>query len=158
MGNFFSSRGSGRIFKGSHQMPWISTLSEGKNPDFSGPTKLDVACRVIHVLHFTAAEWSSYQNIDRAVSCNLCNFCTYFFYAGPAVTHRTKLWCDVVILDLYAYSSNLVHLGDALVASLVHIAAVQHVRDAHLCIIINTGNLGCVHKTDPISVLWTYPK
>ena len=37
-----------------------------------------------------------------------------------------------------AYSSNIVHLSDALAANLVHVEAILHVRDASLCIIINT--------------------
>ena len=45
--HFLFSMGSPRIFKGSHQMPLISTLCEDENPNFSRPAMLVVACDVI---------------------------------------------------------------------------------------------------------------
>ena len=45
--DFLSSRGSPRILKGSHQMPWISTLSEDENLNISRPIMLVVACHMI---------------------------------------------------------------------------------------------------------------
>ena len=46
---FFSSRGSPRILKGSHQLPWILTLSEDENPNFSRPAMLVATCHVIRL-------------------------------------------------------------------------------------------------------------
>ena len=49
------------------------------------------------VSHFTDEEWSSNQNTGRAVCCDLCSFCIYFFNAGLTVMHWTKFLCVVVI-------------------------------------------------------------
>ena len=50
---------------------------------------LVVACRMLLiVLHFNAEDQSSNQNIDRAVSCNIRNFCTYIFLCA---THSDAL-------------------------------------------------------------------
>ena len=69
------------------------------------------------VSHFTDEEWSSNQNINGAISCHLRDSCTYFFNAWLAVMHWIKFWCIVVIPDWDAYSSNIVHLSDTLVAN-----------------------------------------
>ena len=46
---FLSSRGSPRIFKGSRQMPRISTLSDDENPNFSRPAMFIAAFRVVRL-------------------------------------------------------------------------------------------------------------
>ena len=74
------------------------------------------------VLHFTAEERVSWQNTERVVSCDMHDFCTYFFEMQLAVMHWTKLWCVLMILN--TYSSNLVCLSDTLVTNLVHMASI----------------------------------
>ena len=95
--DFLSSRGSSRIFKGSHQMPSISRISEDENPNFS----IWLFCTT------TSEEQSSNQNINRAISYDLHNFCTYFFNAWLTVMLQPKFWCVVVVLGLHAYMPNI---------------------------------------------------
>ena len=59
---FLSSRGSTRIFQGSRQMSWISTLSKYQNPKISRPAMLVVACHVIG-LFYTTEDQSSNQTL-----------------------------------------------------------------------------------------------
>ena len=77
---FLSSRGSPRIFKGSHQMPWIWTLSEGKSQNFLKPAMLIGVCHMIRLFYTSPLkERSSNQNIAGSVFCNLHDFSMYIF-------------------------------------------------------------------------------
>ena len=68
-----------------------------------------------------------------------------------AVTHLLKFWR--VLLIFFAFSSKVVHLSDALVANLVRMTSISHVRDAHLCVIINTGRGGSFRALKMSSLL-----
>ena len=63
-----SSRGSSRIFKGLHQMPWISRLFEDENSNFSRPAVLVAACHVIWLF------WTSPLKISQAIKTLMALF------------------------------------------------------------------------------------
>ena len=76
----------------------LNTFCKRKSK-FSRPTMLVAACFVIPtVLHFIAEDQSSNQGIDRAICCNLCDCCTYFFLCWTHCDALSKVLmccCDI---------------------------------------------------------------
>ena len=116
----FFSRKSSRIFKGSHQMLLLL---------ISKHTHKHTLCWLQLVtwsdcFAFATEGHSSYQNRERAVSCDVFNFCTYFFETWLTVVHLTNFWCILLLEILNVYSSILLHVSDAAVTNLVHVASL----------------------------------
>ena len=84
---FLSSRGSPRIFKGSHQVPWISILSEDENPNFSRPAMLFVACDVIQLF------CTSPPKSEQATKTLIEPFPAIYGTFAHTFLMLTSLWC-----------------------------------------------------------------
>ena len=105
-----------------------------------------------------------------AMSCELCNFCTTFFHARLAAMHWPKFSCVVLMLDLNAYSSNLVHLSDAPVANFgaygIHLACqrdtfVGNISNSLFCIVILFNlcvfSSFCQNAGSQLFQIWLWP-